>query len=333
MAPLGFIQDQKGYEDGIFKVIQCQDEFGQILEDKGSTVSPKADPKSSSPASTTQPSGTICNIGSGGSVNVYLMERYSPMKGCYKSPWAVKKINSKINHGNNEYTKRLNAEAKLLKTLKHPNIIGYRSYSTSTDGTICLAMEASEKSLADLIEQRSEKDFGPFPAKTILKVCHEMCQGLNYLHNNCHLLHGDLKSANILVTGDFDQVKLCDFGVALKLDKKGNQANKKEYYIGTECWSAPEAVIGDTISHKTDMFAFGLVLWEMISLSAPHIDKLNFDDSVSEEQNEEEFQNALGQRPTLPDTDLDDSYLPVLEIFYVCTEQDPMKRPSAKQIL
>ena len=46
-----------------------------------------------------------------------------------------------------------------------------------------------------------------------------LAKALRYLHNKKHLLHGDLKSGNVLIGGDFDSVKLCDFGVSLKLKK------------------------------------------------------------------------------------------------------------------
>ena len=58
---------------------------------------------------------------------------------------------------------------------------------------------------------------GPFPAKAIYKVAVGVAKALSYLHNTSKYLHGDIKSANILVGGDFETVKLCDFGVAMKL--------------------------------------------------------------------------------------------------------------------
>lgn len=289
------------------------------------------------------PSPRMKKLGYGTGVNVFLMERFSPMRGCYKSPWAVKKINSRLQDQSKEYCKRLSYEACILKSLKHPNIIGYRTYTTSKDGTQCLAMESGEKSLADLIETRLENELGPFSPQKILKVAKDVASALQYLHEDKRILHGDLKSANILIIGDFKTAKLCDFGVSLKLDEKGVAICKDDCYIGTECWSAPEAILGDTISNKTDMFAYGLILWEMISLSPPHVDKLSSestDEVVDEEtrlmlemEREESFQKALGTRPALPNVVLEDEYLPVLEIFYACTDPNPEKRPSAGQIL
>ncbi|XP_076044442.1 lymphokine-activated killer T-cell-originated protein kinase-like isoform X2 [Oratosquilla oratoria] len=299
------------------------------------------DKKSGTPPFVIPPSPSMKRLGYGTGVNVYLLERYSPMRGCYKSPWAVKKINLKIGD-NPEYKDRLDEEAKILKTLKHPNIIGYRSYTKNKDGTPCLVMESGEKSLADIIEARQELDLGPFEAADILKVALDLVSALHYLHKEKLILHGDLKSANILIKGDFDTVKLCDFGVTVPLDDKGN-AKINNFYVGTECWSAPEAIHGGNISDKTDMFPYGLILWEMLSLFAPHMDKLNYetleneldeDKKMQEEyEMEERYNKALGTRPEVPESVICDSYLPIIEIFYACTEEDPAKRPSAEQVL
>lgn len=121
-------------------------------------------------------------LGFGTGVNVYLMKR-SP-RGLSNSPWAGKKINSKCNdYYQNMYQKRLTDEAKILKNLHHPNIVGYRAFAAASDGSLCLAMEyGGEKSLNDLIEERNQDNQGPFPAPIILKVALNVARGLKYLH-------------------------------------------------------------------------------------------------------------------------------------------------------
>ena len=70
-----------------------------------------------------------------------------------------------------EYSLRLKSEADILKTLKHPNIIGFRSYTKSSEGNPCLIMEAGEKSLDSIIEKAADQDkTKPLPARQILKV-------------------------------------------------------------------------------------------------------------------------------------------------------------------
>ncbi|KAG0717859.1 Lymphokine-activated killer T-cell-originated protein kinase [Chionoecetes opilio] len=123
----------------------------------------------STPKIVIPPSPFMKQLGYGTGVNVYLMERFSPIHGSYKSPWAVKKINKKIIDEDGEYARRLNSEANLLKTFNHPNIIGYRSYTVQKDGVPCLAMESGDHCLEHFIEEREEACSGPFSPSQILK--------------------------------------------------------------------------------------------------------------------------------------------------------------------
>ncbi|KAL8184953.1 UNVERIFIED_CONTAM: hypothetical protein K2H54_033296 [Gekko kuhli] len=296
----------------------------------------------SSPALISIPASPFMQkLGYGTGVNVYLMKR-SP-KGISHSPWAVKKINPKIDSSQrNTYQKRLNEEAKILKDLQHPNIVGYRAFTEAKDGSMCLAMEyGGEKSLNDLIEERRAQHQGPFPAATILKVALHMARGLKYLHNDKNLLHGDIKSSNVVIKGDFQSIKICDVGVSLPLDENMMVSDPKAYYIGTEPWKPKEALEEDCIiTNKADIFAFGLTLWEMMTLSIPHL-ILPGDDEISDEDasfDEDDFDEsayfeAIGTRPPLNVEELGPLYQNVIELFSLCTFEDPKKRPGAALIV
>ncbi|RMB94684.1 hypothetical protein DUI87_28919 [Hirundo rustica rustica] len=75
-----------------------------------------------------------------------------------------------------------------------------------------------ENSLHALIEERRERRLGMFPAAQILHVALSVARALQYLHTEQRLLHGDVKSPNVVVRGDFQDVKICDVGVSLPLD-------------------------------------------------------------------------------------------------------------------
>lgn len=294
---------------------------------------------SSSSSLTIPPSPFMQKLGYGTGVNVYLMKR-SP-KGIPRSPWAVKKINPKCKNTDlNEYQKRLNEEAKILKNLQHPNIVGYRAFAKAKDGSMCLAMEyGGEKSLNDLIEERNKQHQGPFPAATILKVALHVARGLKYLHNDKKLLHGDIKSANVVIRGDFESVKICDVGVSLPLDENMIVSDPEAHYIGTEPWMPKEAVEDGIITDKADIFAFGLTLWEMMTLLIPHLNLSgNEDEELDDDFDDDDFDDtayyeALGTRPPLNVEELGPSYQKVIELFSLCTIEDPTKRPAAAQIV
>ncbi|KAM6323548.1 lymphokine-activated killer T-cell-originated protein kinase [Aegotheles albertisi] len=300
---------------------------------------PREKPDGGSASVTIPASPFMQKLGYGTGVNVYLMKR--SLRGLSRSPWAVKKINSKCNSSQQSiYQQRLNKEAKILKNLQHPNIVGYRAFTKANDGSMCLAMEfGGEKSLNDLIEDRRAKGLGPFPAATIFKVALSMARGLKYLHNDKKLLHGDIKSSNVVVKGDFEAIKICDVGVSLPLDENMTVSDPELCYIGTEPWNPKEALEdGGVITDKADIFPFGLTLWEMMTLSVPH---LNLGDSSDEEDesfdedcfDEEAYYAALGTRPALNMEELDQSYQCMIDLFSVCTSEDPKKRPSAACIV
>uniref|UniRef100_A0A663MEA9 PDZ binding kinase n=1 Tax=Athene cunicularia TaxID=194338 RepID=A0A663MEA9_ATHCN len=250
-------------------------------------------------------------LGYGTGVNVYLMKR-SP-RGLSRSPWAVKKINSKCNRGpQNIYQQRLKEEAKILKNLQHPNIVGK------------LQMKVSEP---------PSGSGGPEPRGVMLLSASQ------YLHNDKKLLHGDIKSSNVVIKGDFEAIKICDVGVSLPLDENMTVSNPEACYIGTEPWKPKEALEDDgIITDKADIFPFGLTLWEMMTLSVPHFNlgdnSDNEDESFDEDCfDEEAYYAALGTRPALNMDELDQSYQHMIDLFSVCTSEDPTTRPSAAAIV
>uniref|UniRef100_A0A8B9BGC7 PDZ binding kinase n=1 Tax=Anser brachyrhynchus TaxID=132585 RepID=A0A8B9BGC7_9AVES len=233
-----------------------------------------------------------------------------------------------------------NAGARSVSLTAVISSAGYRAFTEANDGSMCLAMEyGGEKSLGDLIEERNAARLGPFPAATIFKVALSMARGLKYLHNDKKLLHGDIKSSNVVIKGDFEAVKICDVGVSLPLDENMTVSDPEASYIGTEPWKPKEALQDDgVITDKADIFAFGLTLWEMMTLSVPHLnldsDTDDEDESFDEDDfDEEAYYAALGTRPALNMEELDPSYQHIIELFSICTSEDPQKRPSAAHIV
>lgn len=283
------------------------------------------------------PSPYMKKIGFGTGVAVYELER-SPAYNKCRSPWAIKKL-LKGREVNSLLKDRLKNEAETLRKLVHPNVVGFRAFVESKDGNNILAMEECSSCLGDLIENRSDDEKGPFSAKTITKVAFDIAQALTYLHNTALLMHCDLKSYNILIKGNFEICKLCDFGISLPVNKDGHLDKEKApgaEYAGTKSWCAPEILIyPQDITTKADIYSYGLIIWEMIALSPPLTEDIL--DSISEysDMDPDQFDDLIEKmssrsRPPIPSNiDLGDDYIPILEVYYCCTNENKDLRPPA----
>ena len=112
-------------------------------------------------------------------VSVFLYER-SPLAGRLRSPWAVKRVNRR--HATTQFGARLEEEAKVLRSLDHPNIVRYKAFVPMADGVHSLAMEVGQQSLQERLEGREEEGAGACPAATVGHTAARVAAALHYLH-------------------------------------------------------------------------------------------------------------------------------------------------------
>jgi len=145
-----------------------------------------------------------------------------------------------------------------------------------------------------------------------LKFALDAARGMLYLHvSNPVILHRDLKSDNLLVARDWT-VKVGDFGLTRFLSEK-----KAMTQVGTPMWMAPEIIIGKQYTEKADVYAFGIILWEILTRLEPYEDKEPMQ-IVVEVVND-------GLRPTIPDEHKNSPLVPLMKD---CWHQDPDQRPA-----
>jgi serine/threonine protein kinase/Tol biopolymer transport system component len=164
---------------------------------------------------------------------------------------------------------RFQREAKLLASLNHPNIAAIYGLEAS-GGTNFLVLELVEgQTLADRIKT------GPIPVEESLKLALQIAEALEAAHEK-GVIHRDLKPANIKVTPD-GKVKVLDFGLAkayageqaeLNLSNSptlSNAATQQGVILGTAAYMSPEQAKGKAVDRRADIWAFGVVLFEMLT--------------------------------------------------------------------
>ena len=165
-----------------------------------------------------------------------------------------------------ERLSRFEREAKLLASLNHRNIASI--YGLAEDGgRRFLVMELVEGE--DLAKKLAG---GPLPADEAIDICHQLARALEAAHDK-GVLHRDLKPANVQVT-DEGRVKVLDFGLAKALETGGDQSKSPTLtsagtragtILGTAAYMSPEQARGRDLDKRTDIWAFGCVLFECLT--------------------------------------------------------------------
>ena len=198
-------------------------------------------------------------IGRGGMGAVYLGERDDRQ---FDQRVAIKLI--KRGMDTDEIIERFRHERRILASLNHPNIARLLDGGTTEDGLPYFVMEYIEGEPLPAYCQR--KNLG---VAERLKLFLQVCQAVQHAHNNL-IVHRDLKPSNILVTGD-DTVKLLDFGIAklLNAGEAGLSTLSGQRPMTPE-YASPEQVRGELINTASDVYALGVVLYELLTGERPY---------------------------------------------------------------
>ncbi|NXY52510.1 STK10 kinase, partial [Callaeas wilsoni] len=157
-------------------------------------------------------------------------------------------------------------EIEILATCDHPHIVKLLG-AFYWDGKLWIMIEFCPGGAVDAT--MLELDRG-LTEPQIQVICRQMLEALHYLHSKM-IIHRDLKAGNVLLTQDGD-IKLADFGVSAKNTKT---LQKRDSFIGTPYWMAPEVVMCETMKdtpydYKADIWSLGITLIEMAQIEPPH---------------------------------------------------------------
>jgi len=224
-----------------------------------------------------------------------------------------------------EVIEAIKREIKIMMRLDNQHVVSYLGHELKP-AEIRLYMEFYTHTLHDILKDRRTQQ-RPFTPQQIAQYMFQVAQGLCYLHNNDPpIIHRDLKSENVFVTLDPQRNILClkigDFDSSKMLETAKVTYTKNQ---GTEGFMAPEvcAVKTKGYSEKADIFSFGMVMFEMMTLEKPYSDvPLAQKWAVMEK----------GTRPTMSDA-VRAKYKSLLPVWEKCTALSPSDRPTAKKLL
>ena len=161
--------------------------------------------------------------------------------------------------GGEEGKKRFVGEAQAAASLDHANICTVYEIEQAEGQTFIAMAYLDGKSLKDKIEDK------PLKIEEALDLAMQIADGLQEAHKN-GIVHRDIKSSNIMVTTR-GQAKIMDFGLARQVEK--STITKKGTSIGTIAYMSPEQARGAKVDHRTDIWSFGVMLYEMITGQLP----------------------------------------------------------------
>jgi serine/threonine-protein kinase len=202
-------------------------------------------------------------LGTGGMGEVYLAEDEKLSRSV-----ALKVLPPEL-ASNPDRRERFRREAKAVAALNHPNIVTLHSVEEA-DGVLFLTLELVEGETL-----RSKIDRGPLPAAEVFEIGAQIGEGLSKAHAS-GILHRDLKPHNVMVTRD-GRVKLLDFGLAKFLGSRETDPDAATMAretspgmtLGTAGYMAPEQALGKEVDARADLFALGVVLYEMATGRSP----------------------------------------------------------------
>lgn len=162
-------------------------------------------------------------------------------------------------------TSNLIAEVDVCKDLDHPNIIRfYTAFIDKERKSAYLVLELVEGiNLSEYIFNLKEKNSAA-KEKDILSILLDMVCGLKYLHRDKNILYRDVNPHNILLDNNFN-VKLCDFGLAVKQGVKIEHSNSTNF-VGTILYSSPESIRNEEYTEKSDIWSLGCIVYELLTL-------------------------------------------------------------------
>ena len=196
-------------------------------------------------------------LGRGGFSTVLLVEDRILRRKC-----ALKVLSSEVAGSSQELMERFKREARMYAELEHPNIVPIYDVGFYGNRAYILMKFIEGKTLKEIISERA-----PLPLNEIVSISIDILSALDYMHSK-GIVHRDIKPANIIIESKSGKAILADFGLAKRIEA-GTHLTRSGELLGTPHYLSPEQAKGDKITSASDIYSFGITLYEMTTGSLP----------------------------------------------------------------
>ncbi|ESR42732.1 hypothetical protein CICLE_v10011081mg [Citrus x clementina] len=240
---------------------------------------------------------------------------------------AVKRLREKTTKGQKEFE----AEAAAIGKIHHPNLLALRAYYLGPKGEKLLVFDFMPKgSLASFLHARGPETIVNWPTRMSIAI--GIARGLNYLHVEENMIHGNLTSSNVLLD-EKTNPRIADFGLSRLMTAAAN--TNVIATAGTLGYRAPELSKLKNANTKTDVYSLGVIILELLTGKSPGEPMNGMDlpqwvaSIVKEEWTNEVFDLELMRDNTI----IGDELLNTLKLALHCVDPSPAARPEVLQVL
>jgi serine/threonine protein kinase len=213
----------------------------------------------------------------------------------------------------------LKRETRRSLELTHKNIVRIYDF-VDDERSACISMEYVDgETLSNLRAEKEQKLFEP---NELTGWTSQLCDALDYAHNQARIVHRDLKPANLMVNTKGD-LKVSDFGIARSLGDTVSRLTMEQGRSGTLVYMSPQQLDGEGGTHLDDIYSLGASLYELLTSKPPF-----YSGNIDRQIHERVAPSMTERRKEL---DIEPALVPAIweEVVAACLAKDPAKRPQS----